>query len=555
VRAAIAPVIHRLIDADEVVGLSLALATGEHILWAEGFGYADRGRGIRATPDTVYQAGSLAKPLTAAAVVLLVERGEIDLDRPVAAYLRGFAVKSHTPDAPPPITIRQLLSHHSGLPTDILKGMWTDAPFTEVVEMLSDESVAYPPDLAFTYSNVGYSILGLLVQHVSHQPFAAYMDAAVIRPLGLEQTGFELTPRLAARLATGYHGNIPLPASPIRDTPALGLYTSVVDLVRFAQALLRAPPGGGPPGVDGRLARRLFEAQNANVPLDLDVRTGLGWFIEENTVPGAGRVARHGGATLLYSGELLVVPDQALAVAVLANRAGSSGVTGYVAEQLVAAVLATRGSPDALPSPPPAGLQASAPLPGPWVEGRYATSLGLLSVDTRQRQLCACIIGQPLGLETHPDGWLGVTAASASTLPHELSQLGRIQFAVRKLGGREVVIGREEGREFLLGERMAEAASPAQWDRRLGRYQVLNPDPSFPLEDLTLGREHGVLCMSYRTPALTDRTVRRPLRPIGENEAVVGGLGRSRGETVRFAVNDDGEETLRFSGYLARRVQ
>jgi hypothetical protein len=87
----------------------------------------------------------------------------------------------------------------------------------------------------------------------------------------------------------------------------------------------------------------------------------------------------------------------------------------------------------------------------------------------------------------------------------------------------------------------------------VGDYQVVNPDPGFPLEDLRLRHEHGVLCMSYRLPVLTDQTVRLPLRPLSDDEAVIAGLGRTRGETVRMEERD-GERLLRFSGFLARRA-
>lgn len=100
---------------------------------------------------------------------------------------------------------------------------------------------------------------------------------------------------------------------------------------------------------------------------------------------------------------------------------------------------------------------------------------------------------------------------------------------------------------------MEDVPVPTAWLARVGDYQVVNPDPDFPLEDLRLRHEHGVLCMSYRLPVLTDQTMRLPLRPITDDEAVIAGLGRTRGETVRMEERD-GETLLRFSGYLARGV-
>ena len=90
--------------------------------------------------------------------------------------------------------------------------------------------------------------------------------------------------------------------------------------------------------------------------------------------------------------------------------------------------------------------------------------------------------------------------------------------------------------------------------RRVGSYQLLNPDPHFPLEEPRVWYEQGTLGMSYRMPLLSERTIRVPLGPISDTEAVILGLGRMRGETLR-AVTDDGEERLRYSGYLGRKLK
>ncbi len=548
------PVLRRLMDEEGITGLSIAVVSADEVLWAEGFGYADRARGRPATPETVYQAGSLAKPVTAIAVTLLAERGLLDLDRPLSIYLPQFSIRSRTPRAAGDITLRDLLSHHSGMPTDRMKGMWTDAPFTEVLDELREEFLAYPPGLVYSYSNLGYSLIGQVIQTVTDRPFATYMEAAVIRPLGLEQTGFALDAALTRHVASGYRGGEGARPSPVRDTPALGLYTSVLDLSRLARALMGPPSAGAPSGIDQRLARRLFEPQNREVALDFEVQTGLGWFIEEGTVPGAGRVVRHSGATLRFAGELILVPERRLAAAVLANSAGAGASVSYLAERALSEALSP-GAGKAAAAVPAHSRRGRALEPGlPSVSGRYATSLGLLSIDTAERLLCACIIGRPLALELLPDGWFRIEAGGAATLPHELARLQTLEFAVRPTSGRDVVVAREGEHEFLLGERMAFSAVPDNWVRLAGQYEVLNPDEGFPFEDVSLQHEHGFLCLSYRVPALTDRPVRLPLQPVSDGEAIVGGLGRGRGETVHV-VGLDGQPTLRFSGYLLRRVR
>jgi len=104
-----------------VAGLSIALVDDQKVVWAEGFGFADREGQERATPDTIYRVGSITKLFTATAVMQLAEAGKLAIDQPVSAVLPGFSMRSRF-DGAGPVTPRLLMTHHSGLPTDILQG-------------------------------------------------------------------------------------------------------------------------------------------------------------------------------------------------------------------------------------------------------------------------------------------------------------------------------------------------------------------------------------------------------------------------------------------------
>jgi CubicO group peptidase (beta-lactamase class C family) len=122
----------------------------------------------------------------------LSEQGEIDIDQPLFAYLPQFHIRSRFNIVEKPITVRSLVNHHSGLPTDLVKGMWSYAPFTEVASALAEEYAAYPPGLVFSYPNVDYALLGHMIQQVSGQPFTAYMNEHLFRPIGMNHSAFTL---------------------------------------------------------------------------------------------------------------------------------------------------------------------------------------------------------------------------------------------------------------------------------------------------------------------------------------------------------------------------
>jgi hypothetical protein len=116
-----------------------------------------------------------------------------------------------------------------------------------------------------------------------------------------------------------------------------------------------------------------------------------------------------------------------------------------------------------------------------------------------------------------------------------------------------VVVAEKGERKVVIGEKVPPAPVPQVWLERVGRYEVLNPDESFPVTEPQLKLSNGHLCMSYRMPALSSKIIQVPLKPVSDTEAIILGLGRTRGETLR-ALDVDGEERLRYSGFVGRRL-
>jgi CubicO group peptidase (beta-lactamase class C family) len=552
IRDALTPQIIEAQARFKIPALSLALVNTDRVLWSEGFGLADVESSVAATAATRYRAGSLAKPLTAIAVMQLAETGRIDLDQPLSAYLTGFSVRTRFDLADAPISVRSLLCHHSGLPTDLAKGMWTEEPFTRVAEALRDEYVAFPPELVFSYSNLGYSLLGHLVEVVSGQPFGRYMEAQLLGPLRMTDTRFVARPSPASAL--GYRADAPIALLPVRDLPAHGIETSVADLSRLMRSLL----GGGQ--LDGHqilaptTVEAMSEVQNADNLLDMEISNGLGWFLEQDTIPSCGRVLRHGATMPGFAGECILLPEEGLGVAVLANADGARSVIKRLAEETLSRVMS------AAPQPVSAELFFAPVKRQPAhalvtaLEGDYATDLGLIAFRPEQATLCACMSGDTFGLTPLPDGWFGIAPESVETLPPALRPLADMQFQTQRRKGREVVIARRGDREMVLGEKAPAPEPSPSWGSRVGAYEILNADPGFPVVDVEIKLREGHLCFRYRMPHLTAAMIQIPLRAVSESEAIILGLGRTRGETLRMVRDETGEEQLRFSGLIARRI-
>lgn len=553
VRDDLAPLIASAQKKYRVPGISLVLVKGDEILWTEGFGFADIALRVPATPDTVYRSGSLAKPFTAMAVMQLAEGGEVDIDQPLSGYLTEFSIRSRFDTAGEPITIRSILCHHSGLPTDLNKGMWTDEPYTKVAEQLREEYAAFPPNLVFSYSNVGYTLLGHLVEKLSHEPYADYMEERVFKPWGMKTSGMGPRPSMEGFVSKGYRGGQEQELLPIRDLPAHALYTSASDLGAFMSTVL-----SGDDSISARILSResfeeMLEPQNKDVPLDFDIVNGLGWFLEDGTIPGGGRVVRHGGTTLAFSSELIMLPEKGVGVAVLANGDGSRSIVSRLAEEVLSRVL------DRMPRPQSAGLfldrierDMTRPEPAE-TAGNYATDFGLISIRPKDSKLCACIVEETFDLIPYPNGWFGIDENAVGSLPPSFRALGKMHFQTQEIDGHEVVIAKNGDKQVVLGEKIHPEPIPDAWLDRIGHYQVTNQDEGFPVTESQLKLNNGQLCMSYKMPVLSSKRIQVPVKPISDTEAIILGLGRTRGETLR-AVEVEGEERIRYSGFVGRRV-
>ncbi len=236
--------LERFIDAELACrghpASSVAVVMDGEAVWSKGFGYADVENRIQATPGTVYRCASVTKPVVTFGFLQLMEKDCFALDDPVDRYLD---VEIRNPFERRP-TIRDLLTHHSGMPTRV------PPLFRRVEEALSLRGyiaeatrVVKPPGEAWAYCNTAYAIVGHLIELFSGEPYDSYVEAHVLQPLDMGKSGFDLTPEMEASMATGYvrDGGAEKPLERLDryiigtrpEDPAGSLYSTVIDLSHF----------------------------------------------------------------------------------------------------------------------------------------------------------------------------------------------------------------------------------------------------------------------------------------------------------------------------------
>lgn len=552
-----ADAIEQAMQKNGVTGLSIALVDDQQVVWAQGFGYADETQHIPATPETVYRVGSISELFTATAAMQLAEQGKIALDQPLQTYLPEFSIKRRFPD-PQPITLRHLMSHHAGLPTNLLKGMWstTPTPFTTVVDLLQHEYTAYPPHVVWSFSNLGVTLVGHVIERVSREAFAAHLEKAVLRPLGMRHAAFATHPG-GPLLAKAYRHGVEMAETALRDLPALGLQGSVLDVARFIQMVFANGRSGNQQVLQPASLAEMLRPQNEAVVLDQGFRVGLGWLLSalgNLDIQGAGVVAHHGGATLCFRSQLIILPAHKLGVVVLSNSASAHKMVKTVATEILTGALAAQTG-IAQPAP-----QTSADSPGDLpltilqaYAGHYATALGLVTIKHKAGRLRAEALHRTFRLVPRLDGQLRVQYKLLGLLPISLGDLDYIGLSHLTLAGRELLIARSGTQALLLGEKVTPAPVSDVWQRRLGSYAIINRGhDTVAFEDVQLRSHEGFLVVDYSVPLFAEGTMSLVLEPLSDTEAVTRGLGRGMGETLRV-VTVNGQESLQYSGYLLQR--
>ncbi|MFL5602645.1 MAG: serine hydrolase domain-containing protein [Gemmatimonadaceae bacterium] len=323
-----------------IPGLSLAVVQDGKVVKSKAYGLANMELNVRATPGTVYQIQSITKSFVACGIMLLVEDGKIGLDDKITKYLSGL------PQAWSDVTVRQMLTHTSGIPSFVQDqgggaaivafAQKTDSS-EQIIRWAAARPLKFAPGEGRKYSSTGYHLLGMIIEKVSGKPWGQFLKDRIFTPLGMTSTRvyspFDIIPNRAA----GYNHFGDVPVNGLIFTPAImesaagGLVSTVEDMAKWEIALEQ-----------GKILKASTLAQMA-MPIKLKndsivqesdgTRYGLGWDLP--TWQGH-RVMAHGGDHVTgFTAIFARFIDDKVAVIVLTNlmpfdiRAVTMGVAGF----------------------------------------------------------------------------------------------------------------------------------------------------------------------------------------------------------------------------------
>jgi CubicO group peptidase (beta-lactamase class C family) len=305
------------IAKEHLPGLSLAVVRNGRVVKLKGYGYADLEFRVPASPETVYQIGSITKQFTAAAILLLAQENRINLEDSISKCILG------TPETWKDITIRDLLTHTSGLPREGIptsdKTMFADYTEEELLKSAMGLPLLSPPGAKYSYGNLEYDLLAIVIERVTGRPYADFLQERIFRPLGMASTRVDDRRAIVPNRARAYlwtSGNLQRCEPQVSPTMFIGsgsMISTVADLAKWDEAL----------NSDALLNATSRKAMWTPAKLSDGTSTdyGFGWVISSTK----GHVnVHHNGAMNGFVGNILRLGDDRLTVIVLVNQSGLS---------------------------------------------------------------------------------------------------------------------------------------------------------------------------------------------------------------------------------------
>ncbi len=396
--------IERVMRWSGTPAVAVAVARDGVVLWEEGFGFADLARRRKATEYTPFSVASITKPLTATALMVLVERNFVTLEAPINRYLGDGGIVGGAGDVEM-ATVERVASHTAGLPLHY-QFFYEDTPQRAPDPVETARSHAHlvtEPGERYQYSNLGFGLLQRVVTRVSGQDYADFMRTAVFEPLAMSNTSVDLPGQTPKGAAIRYGGDRkPLPDYGFDHDGASAVYSSAHDLVRFGLSHL------GHRAIGQKRVLSAVGRERMRQPVD-PAKYGLGWSLyrtEGHTAFG------HSGGMPGVRGQLTMWPDQDVVAVVLANSSAIGNLHVEIRHALVDALDLPSRSDDLCRLPKDHGIF------GRWT-GRVRPRGGPL----------------PLELDVKENGEVQVTLAGT------VHRLRHVSFAAGVLRGRFLVAG------------------------------------------------------------------------------------------------------------------
>ena len=469
----------RMMRKHHLPAFALCIVDQEKILYQDAKGYIDLENHIPASPSSVFKLLSVAKAFTALEIFREVEEGRIDLDAPLTNYLPEFSIQSRFTEKKP-ITVKSLLAHRSGLPRngciDCSPQEGDSYTLDKFEKSTAECYMAFPVAYRYHYSNLGYNLLGRIIEQNRNMGFARYMKIHLLNDLGMESSTFNFDDiENPHNLALGYEyykrKHYPKLMTNINTIPSGNLYSTIGDLSIFLQAFLN---------------NKVFAEDNTAQKMYVDhfstredpETMGLGW--KTRKLAGGDLMVWHDGGPDDGSGALIaMVPEQNLGLAMLANSTSfGSDKSVPLAINIFNRLIEEKSNSGPMPAEKPVRFSIPAEVLNDY-EGKYIAWGMPMEVEVRKNKLKGRIGGFALDLipisetDFRVSHWMDKIGLTKIITPPVAFDKLRINFPESDSIDPEFLIINLDHISYEICPRYPVQASPEEsWRHLIGTYQL-----------------------------------------------------------------------------------
>jgi CubicO group peptidase (beta-lactamase class C family) len=536
-------------ESDQIVGVSAAIMVNDSVILKKGFGYADKDNNIPMTEKTVVNIASATKTFTALAIMQLQEKGLLDINQPLNKYLPQFNPLTRGENLDD-LTIKSVITHSSGIQTDVLKN--TDlgsGKYTDVLGFINETYLLYPPGLVESYSSSGYNILGHLIKQVTGQDYPEYIHKNVFIPIGMNNSGF-LMDSLKGRTRV-YSGGESIHDFGFSGIASGGIYTDINDFIKYARELMHAYHGMNSSLINTSTIQEMFSLQSGNVIIESN-KKGLGWYMFKNDSVFA---VTHAGDAVTGHAEICLIPEKNTAAIILINSSEGESLKRHFSFNFISKF--GLSVPDIIPKPIIKEVHNEIKpidLPVGVLKkhtGDYSQGFSFITVSSEHGNLLIDKDGKQYILKALSEN---------EFIPYEkveqdsLSAKDNERYCFMDYDDFHILLHKDGNNESRLGYKL-NTFNTSLFTKRLGiyehyGYQLLMGDTKFKGAELSLSGNR-VLMLKLIT---YDGEYAFPLNVISDKYAVTSGLGTGFGFTVKFA-GDENYDIVDFGGLTFRKTK
>ena len=542
-----------LLKRNKVTGTSIAIVDKGEIVYATGYGFSDLENKKKANANTIYGIGSITKAFTALSIMQLQEQNKLSVTNSIKDYLTDLKIENPFDDGNQ-IYINDILSHTSGLPSDIANGFFVDNPPTIswVIKELNKQRLISPRRYISAYSNVGYGLLGEVISRVSGKSYGDYLRQNIFTPLNMTSSsiGYQLS-----NTSKTYDGNKETVEPTVRDVAAGFISSNVIDMSNFISMLIGDGSFKSNQIISSNSIVDMESDQLTNVSLTQPFAYGYALMIDSIKIKNHKKkdstivsIIGHGGDTHAFHADLAYIPEQKVGAVVLTNSVNGRSMSE--ASKLLKIYLERSKDIEVdLDYITPISYKGVTPKDDE-IFGKY--NLGQLIFDVKDINKIKFKQGPVkaiLSKKTNSNNY-SLKVWIFGFIPIKIKDQ---EFKFTKVND-EIYAKRLDTKtkyEFYLGKKnKVNLPYPESWKSMYGKYELTgkiyettNRLYDFSDLKLTASEKSGFLKVDLKSKSMFSGTLHFDM--ISDKSAVLGGIGRGNGDVLRILENGN----LYYSGF------